>query len=169
MKKAIFGLFVGVVLVFSAPAADAQVLEFFAELPLQYSPNEGSADGVGGIVAGVRSFFLPVGLGFEKYTVDRGAAGETEVNFFNLFYASAFPIFELAVGIGVGSATDSAAVYKDADLFQWYFNAGFPFAPLFGVFVGIHNVSGTGKATTAGDPSFDFGGRMTAIGIRFGF
>ena len=126
MKKAILGLFVGFAFVFSAPAVNAQFLEFFGEFPLQYSFNKGgSASSVSGLTAGVRSFFVPVGLGFDRYTIKASGGREINVNLYNLFYASAFPIFELAIGIGVGSASynsKTSARFEDADLFQWYIN-----------------------------------------------
>lgn len=173
MKKTFFGILFGLALVLSAQTANAQVLEFFAELPLQYSFDEGgSADSVSGFTAGVRSFFLPVGLGIDRYTIDVGAGSEIDIEFFNLFYASVFPFFDLALGIGVGQASYDPALsssFEDADLFQYYINAGFPFAPFLGVFVGFHFVSGSGDARAGGTTDLDVGGRMTSIGIRFGF
>ncbi len=173
MKKTILGLLVGLAFVFSASAANAQILEIYGEYPLSYSFSEGgSADGVSGLSVGVRSFVLPVGLGVDQYTIDAGSGAEYEVNFYNIFYASPFPIIQLTVGVGLGGASYDAttsAVYKDADLFQWYFGAGWSIMPLLGIYVGVHNVSGSGDAKTATDPDLELSGRMTSFGIRFGF
>ena len=173
MKVAIFGVIVGFAIVISAPTANAQVLEIFGEFPLLYNFDEGGrADSVLGFTVGVRSFVVPVGIGFDRYTIEGDGGTEIDVEIYNIFYASAFPIFELAIGAGIGRASydsKTSSAFDDATLFQWYLNAGYPIKPLLGVFVGIHNVSGTGSAKTSGASDLDVSGRMFSIGIRFGF
>ena len=122
MKKFIVGTIAGFSFFFFSFGAQAQILEFFAELPLQYNFAETeSTDSVSGTVFGVRSFFLPVGIGVEKSTIKTKSGKSIDVEFVDLFYSSVFPFFDLVLGIGVGSASYDAITspsFDDADLLQ---------------------------------------------------
>jgi len=171
MKKQLIGLFLGAALVFSATTVQAQILEVFGEYPFTYKFDEGSSESASGYVLGVRSFAIPAGLGMESYRV-KTTSGHMDVQMYNLFYASAFPLIQIALGIGVGKGSfddTTGASYDNPALIQYYFNLGYPIMPLFGVFLGMHLVDGSAGSKVTGVPDLNVSGRMTSLGLRFGF
>jgi hypothetical protein len=180
MKRKIFCLMAGVSLVFFASAAHADVFSVAADVPLQYSFDDGgSADDVSGFKLAVSLPFL-VGIGVEQYTATVESPGlSTDVDFsiVDVFVNLPVPIINLGLGIGLGSASveqtpaTAGQTFEDADIFQYFVTLGYPIAVLFDVHLGYHVVGGTSdikqSGSKVGEAKLD--GNMLSLGIKIGF
>ena len=176
MQSKLVGLAAGFVLIFSAGAAHAQFFSIAADVPLQYEFDSGeSGEDVSGFKLAVNLPIL-IGFGFEDYTVTRKVAGspntELSFNLFDAFIDLPTPFINIGLGIGIGKAdvveSGGATIYESASLFQYFVTLGIPFAAVFDIHVGYHQIQGSANNKSGGQ-DFKVDGNMVSLGLRFGF
>jgi hypothetical protein len=171
----------GLVLFLTAWAVSPARADLFAiavDVPVTYSFDEavlGDPD-ASGIIVGLSLPFL-VGLGYESYKVTgdtvaaTAQAYEYKVNMVDVFLDLPFPVANLVLGVGLGRGTfeipTSTLTFKDANLSQFFFSIGIPFAVLFDVHVGYRVIGG--KADASDGTELNLGSEMATVGLKVGF
>lgn len=178
MKQMLIAVLAVGLLAFSASNALA-FLSVSADVPVSYSFDESgiSGESVSGLKLAVNLPFF-VGLGVENYSVDAKGQGLTpedfsyDVRMYDLFLDLPFPFLNLSIGGGVGtgefSFDDPTAKADDAKLTQVFAALGYPFAGIFDVHVGYHQISGDADIPGTSQ-TINTDATMWTLGLRVGF
>ncbi|MCZ6646234.1 MAG: hypothetical protein O7B79_08335, partial [SAR324 cluster bacterium] len=91
---------------------------------------------------------------------------------FDAFIDLPTPFINIGLGIGIGKAdvveSGGATIYESASLFQYFVTLGIPFAAVFDIHVGYHQIQGSANNKSGGQ-DFKVDGNMVSLGLRFGF
>lgn len=180
MKKIILGLVTGLSLALITSPDQADAISLALDVPIQYNFDEGSGDdSVSGFIVALELPFLG-GIAFEDYTVTRESGGistDVEFSIVDFFLSLPFPVVNLGLGIGFGSASvvedpaTAGRTFDDADIFQYFITLGYPVVPLFDIHLGYHVVSGSADILVDGSKTAEanLDGNMLSLGIKIGF
>lgn len=171
MKRLMTALMAGLVMVFMATSASAEVFSISADIPLSFEftddcTTDCKADGVSGVQLGVS---LPILIGFGVTMVDvEKDSSHLKLEFIDFFYTLPIPFVNIVLGIGAGSAKLEYPTTGSADGMggHYWVSGGVPIGGVFDVHLAYHKVSAT---VHDGPFDWDLGGEMYTFGAKFGF
>lgn len=178
MKSLCKAFIVGCTLLLAASPAWADTLSLSADVPVSYafSASNLNTDKASGVIFGVSLPFL-VGIGAESYKVtgtDKSTSSKltSQVTMADLYVDLPVPFVNIRVGGGLGKSDYASPTgtsnYDTAILHQVFVNVGWPFAEVFDVHLGFHNVTGNAKLTGT-NTNQPVGGKMYTLGLKVGF
>ncbi|MGK5091494.1 hypothetical protein WDW89_05675 [Deltaproteobacteria bacterium TL4] len=165
MKKILTIGLIGLTLLVFPTFVFADFMSVSADLPVSYSPSgDAEVDGMPtGIKLGVSFVVIPVGVGFENYTVKYKGDSNQTVTMYDLFFNLPIPVINIAAGVGFGNASLDVAGAEDTSLYQVFASLGYNIIPLLDIHVGLHNISATDSENS------DAGATMISMGVKVGF
>lgn len=153
--------------------------EFFSvglDVPISHSftNSDIESDGVSGFGLQIK-FPLMVGVGLEQYdTKIKDSSGSTlATNLYDIFFQLPIPVINITFGGGLGT-TDfkcsacGADPFKQANTSTAFLQVGWAILPFFDLHVGMHNTYAKLEPVGGGE-KVDVGGKVTSVGLSFGF